>query len=103
MIRAKEVCGMGKWKGGKWQGPPRATLAPRFHKWCNCLAAGTDIGEAGTKETAKIQVQSDHFQNTYIFAERPYKTGGNKPRLSSSFDNMATQPPSISGKGRRQE
>ena len=36
-IRAREVCGMGKWKGGKWQGPPRG-WAPVYMA---CIASHT--------------------------------------------------------------
>jgi hypothetical protein len=36
-IIAKEVCGEGRWKGGKWIGPPRASLEDKFKLWCTLL------------------------------------------------------------------
>lgn len=92
IIRAREVCSVGKWRGGQWIGPPRTTLAPRFHKWCHCLAEGTDVGVVGRKDRRTIQVQLNHFQNFFLFAEREHGVGGNQPPLSSSFDHTATQP-----------
>ena len=81
---------MGKWKGGKWIGPPRSTLESKFHLWCSCLAEGTDIGEEGEKEEVCIKVQEEHFQNTFIWATRPVGVGGNMPALSSTYTEQGT-------------
>lgn len=76
--------GMGKWKKGKWVGPPRSLLEGRFKLWCECLAQGTDIGEQGAKTKQDIKVQAAHFQNTFIYATRPHGVGGNKPKLATT-------------------
>jgi len=89
-IFARKVCGMGKWKGGKWIGPPRKTLEGRFKLWCQGLAEGTDIGEQGEKSSADIKVQAEHFQNTFIWATRPNGVGGNKPALSTNYVEQGT-------------
>lgn len=91
-IFARKVCGVGKWKKGKWIGPPRTHLEGRFKLWCECLAEGTDIGAEGEKSTEQIQVQADHFQNTYIWATRPYGIGGNKPALTTTHLEPNQQP-----------
>ena len=83
---------MGKWKKGKWEGPPRIQLKGRFESWCECLAEGTDIGDEGEKVTEQIRVQAEHFQNTFIWATRPLGAGGNQPPLTTTHTEPNQKP-----------
>ena len=44
---------------------------------------GTDVGQSGHKTLETINVQENHFQNTFIFADRSFGAGGSQPPLSS--------------------
>eukprot|EP00232_Nephroselmis_pyriformis_P013222 CAMPEP_0182882932 /NCGR_PEP_ID=MMETSP0034_2-20130328/18084_1 /TAXON_ID=156128 /ORGANISM="Nephroselmis pyriformis, Strain CCMP717" /LENGTH=380 /DNA_ID=CAMNT_0025016051 /DNA_START=35 /DNA_END=1174 /DNA_ORIENTATION=+ len=80
-LAAKDVAGEGKYNKGKWKGPRKETLAPRFKTWAEGLFAGIDVregaeeGEAGAKtlEDIKIVHEASNYQTLFAFAERPFK------------------------------
>lgn len=72
-FEARDVCAPGSFRGrsGRWEGPPRADLRPRFERWTRHLLTGLDVDGAGRKGVhhSAVQVRGG-FQNLYIFAER---------------------------------
>ena len=95
-IQARQVCGIpGKWKGNTWYGCNREALKPFFVKWADGLFHGADIGgdrqaaaaaaagknSGGRRRLVEYCVQPLHFQNLFVFAERPPMIGGCQPCL----------------------
>ena len=87
------MCSRGKWKAGKWRGPDRSLLRTRFHAWAESLFGAADVNSAGggRKELTEHKVQLKHFQNLFIFAERPHLAGGAEPPMSSTWSEVDEQ------------
>lgn len=68
----KDVCAPGKFRGKKWEGPPRWQLEGKFMKWCKYLLEslrGNDYSM--TCQMLEIQVQNKGgYQNSFLFAEK---------------------------------
>lgn len=68
---ATEVSMWGKYNQNKWQGPRKATLESRFRVWADNLYRGVVAG-AAEKRSERVPLVDGHYQDAYIFAERPY-------------------------------
>ena len=44
----------------------------RFNSWCSQLAQGVTRTKGVSVDTQHVRVQTTHFQNKFIFAERPW-------------------------------
>jgi hypothetical protein len=69
---ATDVCARGKWNKKGWSGPDRSGFKARFEAWAGHLYCGVEPAEGGAcvKCQAEIQVQENHYQNSFVFAER---------------------------------
>lgn len=79
-LTSEEVAGEGKYVKGKWVGPPKSELEPKFDNWAAGLLRSIYIGGTdGHKEILDIQVGSPqrqeetghHYQTKFIFAAKP--------------------------------
>ncbi|CAE7568271.1 unnamed protein product [Symbiodinium pilosum] len=68
---AAEVCAWGKYNKNVWNGPAKATLAPRFRMWASNLFRGL---LAESKECLHVELVEGHYQDTYLFGRRRFST-----------------------------
>ncbi|CAK9075140.1 Uncharacterized protein SCF082_LOCUS36461 [Durusdinium trenchii] len=68
---AAEVCCWGRYRQNRWTGPVKATLGPRFRCWAEHLHRGIPWT---SKAISRVELVEGHYQDTYLFAWRPYST-----------------------------
>ncbi|CAE7556024.1 unnamed protein product [Symbiodinium natans] len=73
---AAEVCAWGKYNKNVWNGPAKATLAPRFRMWSSNLFRGL---LAESKECLHVELVEGHYQDTYLFGRRRFSAQSPTP------------------------
>merc|ERR1712137_479958 len=82
---ASEVCMWGKYNKNQWQGPMKSTLASRFRAWSHNLYCGI---MADKKASERVSLAEDHYQDAYLFGERPFSTCPPPPASAEPDDSL---------------
>ncbi|CAE7860932.1 unnamed protein product, partial [Symbiodinium microadriaticum] len=82
---AAEVCARGKYNKNVWNGPAKATLAPRFRMWSSNLFRGL---LAERKECLHVELVAGHYQDTYLFGRRQFSS--KSPKLPEELSAEAS-------------
>eukprot|EP00435_Cladocopium_sp_Y103_P008782 s361_g2.t1 len=91
---AAEVCCWGSYHHNRWTGPVKATMAPRFRCWAEHLHRGI---QSEWKAIVRVELVEAHYQDTYLFASRPFCVRRPAPPQASPKEQESRQLLSMSG------